>query len=458
MRIIIVGCGKVGATIVEQLSDEGHDIVVVDINSKKIEAITTAYDVMGFVGNGTSYKVLKEAGIEDTELLIAVTDSDEQNLLTCLIAKKAGNCSTIARVRDPELNEDIDFIAEELGLSMAVNPEKAAAVEIARLLRFPAAVQIDTFARDEVELLKFVIPANSQLAGRVLSEVGRIQEDVLICCVERGQDVIIPDGSFILEAGDKVSIASSSAGARDFFRRIGIESHPVKNVLIVGGGKIGVYLCQELSENGVGLKIIEQNYERCRELCEQLPGVVVIHGDGTDESVLREEGIEKADAFVSLTGIDEENIFLSMFARKCSHAKVVTKIDRISFNDVINQLHLGSMIYPKKIIADHIIRYVRAMNNASGSSEIETLHELIEGRVEAVSFNIGPKSSIIDIPLQKLKIIHEALIVCIRRENNEVIIPNGHSEIRSGDTIVVVTSKRGVNDINDILEKEEVRA
>ena len=431
MRIIIVGCGKVGATIVEQLSDEGHDIVVVDINSKKIEAITTAYDVMGFVGNGTSYKVLKDAGIEDTELLIAVTDSDEQNLLTCLIAKKAGNCSTIARVRDPELNEDIDFIAEELGLSMTVNPEKAAAVEIARLLRFPAAV---------------------------LSEVGRIQEDVLICCVERGQDVIIPDGSFILEAGDKISIASSSAGARDFFRRIGIESRPVKNVLIVGGGKIGVYLCQELSENGVGLKIIEQNYERCRELCEQLPGVVVIHGDGTDESVLREEGIEKADAFVSLTGIDEENIFLSMFARKCSHAKVVTKIDRISFNDVINQLHLGSMIYPKKITADHIIRYVRAMSNASGSSEIETLHELIEGRVEAISFNIGPKSSIIDIPLQKLKIIHEALIVCIRRENNEVIIPNGHSEIRSGDTIVVVTSKRGINDINDILEKEEIRA
>ena len=203
MRIIIVGCGKVGATIVEQLSDEGHDIVVVDINSKKIDAITTAYDVMGIVGNGTNFKVLKDAGIEDTDLLIAVTDSDEQNLLTCLIAKKAGNCSTIARVRDPELNEDIDFIAEELGLSMTVNPEKAAAVEIARLLRFPAAVQIDTFARDEVELLKFIIPANSPLAGHSLIDVGSIQDNVLICCVERGDEVVIPNGSFILEAGDK---------------------------------------------------------------------------------------------------------------------------------------------------------------------------------------------------------------------------------------------------------------
>ena len=458
MRIIIVGCGKVGATIVEQLSDEGHDIVVVDINPKKIESITTTYDVIGIVGNGTNYKVLKDAGIEDTDLLIAVTDSDEQNLLTCLIAKKAGNCSTIARVRDPELNEDIDFIAEELGLSMTVNPEKAAAVEIARLLRFPAAVQIDTFARDEIELLKFVIPANSPLAGSALSDIGRIQDDVLICCVERGEDVVIPNGSFILEAGDKISIASSSAGARDFFRRIGIDSKPVKNVLIIGGGKIGVYLCQELSENGIGLKIIEQDIERCKELCEQLPNVVVIHGDGTDESVLREEGIAKADAFVSLTGIDEENIFLSMFARKVSRAKVVTKIDRITFNDVINQLHLGSMIYPKKITADHIVRYVRAMSNASDSSEIETLHELIEGKVEACSFNIGPKSSIIDIPLQKLRIIREALIVCIRRDNNEIIIPNGQSVIREGDTIVVVTSKRGVRDINDIIEKQEPAA
>ncbi len=453
MRIIIVGCGKVGATIVEQLSDEGHDIVVVDINSKKIDAITTAYDVMGIVGNGTNFKVLKDAGIEDTDLLIAVTDSDEQNLLTCLIAKKAGNCSTIARVRDPELNEDIDFIAEELGLSMTVNPEKAAAVEIARLLRFPAAVQIDTFARDEVELLKFIIPANSPLAGHSLIDVGSIQDNVLICCVERGDEVIIPNGSFILEAGDKISIASSSAGARDFFRRIGIDVKHVKNVLIVGGGKIGVYLCQVLSEKGIALKIIEQDYKRCCELCEQLPEVTVIHGDGTDELVLREEGIADADAFVSLTGIDEENIFLSMFARKVSHAKVVTKIDRISFTDVINQLHLGSMIYPKKITADHIIRYVRAMSNAQGNSQIETLHELIEGKVEACSFNIGTESSIIDIPLQKLKIIRDALIVCIRREN-EVIIPNGQSVIRPGDTIVVVTSKLGINDISDILEKE----
>ena len=454
MRIIIVGCGKVGSAVIEQLSDEGHDIVALDLSPRIIEDLTNAHDVMGVVGNGTSYKVLKEAGIEDTDLLIAVTDSDEQNLLTCLIAKKAGNCQTIARVRDPELNEEIDFIAEELGLSMAVNPEKAAAIEIARLLRFPAAVQIDTFARGEVELMKFVIPEKSSLAGLALSDIDKaFNNETLICCVERNDEAIIPNGSFILNALDKITLVSSSKGLRAFFKKAGIDIKRVNNALIVGGSKISVYLCQELADKNINLKIIEQDKERCEELSELLPNVAIVNSDGTDKKILKQEGVDDVDAFISLTGIDEENIFLSLFASRCGNMKVVTKIDRINYDEVIKDLNLGSIIHPKNITAENIVRYVRAMNNAQGSSQIETLHEIIKGKIEACSFNIGNEEKIINIPLAKLNTKDGVLIACIRR-GKQIFIPNGQSVIKEGDTIVVVTKKMGIYNLLDILDKE----
>ena len=454
MRIIIVGCGKVGSAVIEQLSDEGHDIVALDLSPRIIEDLTNAHDVMGVVGNGTSYKVLKEAGIEDTDLLIAVTDSDEQNLLTCLIAKKAGNCQTIARVRDPELNEEIDFIAEELGLSMAVNPEKAAAIEIARLLRFPAAVQIDTFARGEVELMKFVIPEKSSLAGLALSDIDKaFNNETLICCVERDDEAIIPNGSFILNALDKITLVSSSKGLRAFFKKAGIDIKRVNNALIVGGSKISVYLCQELADKNINLKIIEQDKERCEELSELLPNVAIVNSDGTDKKILKQEGVDDVDAFISLTGIDEENIFLSLFASRCGNMKVVTKIDRINYDEVIKDLNLGSIIHPKNITAENIVRYVRAMNNAQGSSQIETLHEIIKGKIEACSFNIGNEEKIINIPLAKLNTKDGVLIACIRR-GKQIFIPNGQSVIKEGDTIVVVTKKMGIYNLLDILDKE----
>ena len=454
MRIIIVGCGKVGSAIIEQLSDEGHDIVAVDLDPRIIENLTNAYDVMGVVGNGTSYKALKEAGIEDTDLLIAVTDSDEQNLLTCLIAKKAGNCQTIARVRDPELNEEINFIAEELGLSMAVNPEKAAAIEIARLLRFPAAVQIDTFVKGEVELMKFVIPEKSSLVGLALSDIDKtFNNETLICCIEREGEAIIPNGSFVLNALDKVTLVSSSKGLRAFFKQSGIDIKRINNVLIVGGSKISVYLCQELADKHFDLKIIEQDSDRCDELSELLPNVEIVNSDGTDKKILKQEGIDNVDAFVSLTGIDEENIFLSLFASKCGKIKVVTKIDRINYDEVIKDLNLGSIIHPKNITAEHIVRYVRAMNNAQGSSQIETLHEIIKGKIEACSFNVGNEEKIINIPLAKLNTKEGVLIACIRR-GKQIFIPNGQSVIKEGDAIVVVTKKMGIYNLVDILDKE----
>ncbi|MBR3226990.1 MAG: Trk system potassium transporter TrkA [Erysipelotrichaceae bacterium] len=458
MRIVIVGCGKVGATIIEQLAGEGHDIIAIDINSRIIEDITDAYDVMGVVGNGNSYKVLKDAGIEEADLLIAVTDSDLQNLLTCLIAKKAGDCSTIARVRDPELHEEVDFLSEEMGLSMAVNPEKAAAVEIARLIRFPAAIQIDTFSRGEVELMKFIIPENSEIVGCSLNEINRrFQTNVLICCVERKQEALIPDGSFVLQAGDKVSLTSSSRELRRFFKKIGINIKHIRNVMIVGGSRLSVYLCQELADKGMDIKLIEQDYDKCIQLADQLPFVKVICGDGSDESVLKEEGIENCDAFVSLTGIDEENIFMSLFVEKYSNAKVITKADRIAFNDVIESLELGSIIRPKKITAEHIVRYVRGKSNAQGNSQIETMHELIKDKVEACGFNIGNETELINRPLQDVALKKNVLIACIRR-GKEIIIPNGQTEIKEGDDIVVVTTEMGTKNIADILRHEGTAA
>lgn len=455
MRIIIVGCGKVGSTIIKQLSAEGHDIVAIDVNPHIIEDITDTYDVMGVVGNCVNYQVLKEAGVEETDLLIAVTDSDEKNLLTCLIAKKAANCKTIARVRDPEISEEINYISSELGLSMVVNPEKAAASEIARLLRFPAAVQIDTFAKGDVELMKFVIPSDSPIVGLSLSEIdNKFNGYTLICCVERKDEAYIPNGSFVIEAGDKITLVSSNNITKDFFKSIGIDIKRVNNAMIVGGGKISVYLCQKLANKNIDLKIIEQDKARCEDLSEVLKNVTIINNDGSDESVLIEEGIDNVDAFVSLTGIDEENIFLSLFAEKRGVLKVITKVDRITYNEVINNLNLGSLIKPKNIIADNIVRYVRAINNAQGDSQIETLHELIKGKIEACSFHINGDSKIIDKPLSKLKTKKGVIIASIRRKK-EVIIPNGQSTIQKGDTIVVVTNIKGIKNVNDLLDGDD---
>ncbi len=451
MRIIIVGCGKIGMTITEQLSLEGHDIAVIDVSSDVIHDVTNNYDVMGVVGNGASYTVQMEAGIEDTDVLIAVTDSDELNLLCCLIAKKAGNCSTIARVRNPMYNNEISFIKEELGLSMTINPEYAAATEISRILRFPSAIKIDTFAKGRVELLKFIINEGSVLNNCSLIDVARkIQSDVLVCAVERKDEVIIPNGSFILREHDTISFVASPGAARDFFKKIGVETHQVKNTIIVGGGTIAFYLAKQLISAGVDVKIIEKDKERCEYLSEMIPKAVIINGDATNQDVLIEEGISHCDSFVSLTGIDEGNIFLSLFARSTGNAKIITKINRISFDDIINNFNLGSLIYPKFITAEYIVRYVRAMQNSIGSN-VETLYKLIENKVEAMEFRIKEVTRIIGVPLEDLNIKDNLLIACINR-GGKIILPNGRTQIQVHDTVIIVTTQKGLQDINDILK------
>ena len=456
MKIIVVGCGKVGSALAAQLSEEGHDVSVVDKNPQVVNEVSSNYDVMGIVGNGGSYSVQKELGVEEADLLIAASDSDELNLLCCLIAKKAGGCSTIARVRNPIYNSEIGFIRDELGLSMTVNPEYAAAMEASRLLKFPSAIKIDTFARGHVELLKFAVPANSPLDGHTLAEISAtIKGDVLVCAVEQGtgHDVTIPGGDFRLQAGDTISIVTGTHSARSFMEKVGLKSRSVANCMIIGGGTIGYYLARTLLDSHIAVTIIDKDPERCRILSEDLPEANVICGDAANQNVLLEEGIENCESFVSLTGMDEENIFLSLYARKASakDIKLVTKINRINYDDIIDEMNLGSILNPQHISAEYIVRYVRAMANSIGSN-VETLYNIIENKAEALEFLIQLGAPVIGIPLIDLPIKKGVLIACIYR-NRQIIIPNGQSTIEVDDRVIVVTTHMGFQDIRDILQE-----
>lgn len=450
MQIIIVGCGNVGTTIAQQLSKEGHNITVIDMDGHKVEAVANHYDVMGIVGNGASFSVQNEAGIEKADLMIAVTASDELNMLSCLIAKKAGDCSTIARVRNPLYNKEIAFIKEELGLSMVINPEYAAACEIARLLKFPSAIKVDTFAKGRMELLKCKINEGSILHGRPLTYLSSgLHCDVLICTVQRGEEVFIPDGNFELREKDVISVVASPKKANEFFRKIGMATNRIKSCMIIGGGETTYYLAQQLLPMGIEIKIIEQNKERCNELSELLPQALVIHGDGTDRSLLYEEGLPRIHAFVSWTSMDEENIMLSLFAKSVSKAKTITKVHRIDYDEIIENLDLGSVLYPKNITAEYILQYVRARQNSIGSN-IETLYQLIEDKVEALEFRVSKQSKIVGVPLKELRLKENLLIAGINRKRMS-ITPGGQDTIEVGDTVVVVTTNQGFHDLEDIL-------
>lgn len=451
LNIIIVGCGKVGTTLVEELSQEGHAITIVDKDYQNVQTIANMYDVMGICGNGASYSVLKEAGIEGTDLIIAVTESDELNLLCCTVAKRVGNCAAIARVRNPEYNKEIGYLRDKLGLAMIINPEYEAAVEAARILYLPSALEVNTFAHGQAELIKFKIPEGNILDGMTIKDIGQhIDTKVLICAVERNGEVYIPDGNFTLVAEDVASFVSSRKKVKEFLVTIGFNTNKVKDTMIIGGGKSTYYLAKRLIRNGISVKIIESDRTRCEELSKLLPKAIIINGDGTDEDLLKEEGIEYVESFVPLTGIDEENILLTLFARQVSGAKVITKINRINFRDVINTLDLGSVVYPKYITAEAIIAYVRA-KNASKDSNIETLYHMFDHRVEAIEFRVDDESGVTDIPFKDLHLKKNLLVSFINR-NGDIIIPSGNDCIRLGDTVMIVTTHTGFYDIQDILE------
>ena len=450
LNIIIVGCGKVGATLTEQLVKEGHDITVIDKNPKRIQEITDAFDVMGIVGNGASYSLQLEAGINDADLIIAVTNSDELNLLCCTVATQVGNCSAIARVRMPDYSKEVNYLQNKLGLAMIINPELETANEAARILYLPSALEVNPFAHNMAEIVKFKIPEGNLLDNTAIAQLGnRIDNDILICAIERNGEIFIPSGNFVMKAGDLLSFVAPIKHTKNFLKEIGFKTNKVKNTMIIGGGKVAYYLAERLLRRGVSVKIIELDKARCEELSLLLPKAIIINGDGTDQELLREEGIESCESFVPLTGIDEENILLTLYAKQVSKAKVITKINRITFSDVIDSLDLGSVLYPKYIIAEAIVAYVRAKKD-SMNRNIETLYHMFDSRVEAIEFNITEPSAVTDIPLKDLRLKKNLLVSLINR-NGKVLIPKGMDSIQVGDSVVVVTTHSGFSSITDIL-------
>ena len=450
-RIIVVGAGKVGKTITKRLTDEGHNLIVIDKSEAKLSELSDQCDCMPIAGSGASHTTLQEAGITDADLMIAVTDSDELNLLCCTIAKQFNpDISTIARVRNPDYGNEIPYLMNRLAIDRIINPEYEAAVEAARLLFLPAAISINSFAHGSAEIVKIMIPEGSIIDDKSIAYLGKnITNDLVIVGVERDGELTIPNGDFVLKSGDVISFVSSRKVCLQFLKKIGFNTKSVHNTMIIGGGKSAYYLADQLIKSGINVRIIEKSKARCEELSLLLPKALIINGDGTESEVLAEVGITTTDALVALTGIDEENIMLTLHAKQVSKAKVVTKINRITFTKVINNLNLGSVIYPKYITAETIISYVRA-KQASIGSNVETVYQFQEGQAEAVEFKVKDTPSINGIPLKDLK-LREGVIVSFIIHDGQLIIPTGTDCISEGDNVMIVTSHIGFTELTDIL-------
>lgn len=451
LKIIIVGNGKVGHTLVEQLSKEGNNITVIEKDASVIADLDSQYDIITIKGNGASYNTLKEAGVEEADLVIAVTGSDELNLLCCTIAKQFSKCAAIARVRTPDYSQETAYLRDKLGLAMIINPELESAREMARILYLPTALQVNTFAHGQAEMIKFKIPEGNVLDNTTIAELGKKSSyKILICGVERNGEVFIPSGAFCLKADDTIYFAAKRDEARKFLKAIGVFTKQVRNAMIVGGSLSSYYLANELLHTGIDVHILESSSKRCEELAVLLPEAVIINADASNQADLLSAGIKDMEAFVPLTGIDEENILLTLFAKKVSKAKVITKIGRINFSDVISDLDLGSVVYPKLITSEAIIAYARALR-ASRSSEIEILYHLFDSRAEAIEFRIKESSPVVGKALKDLSLKSNLLIAFINRRG-KIIIPSGTDTIEIGDTVMIVTTHTGLNEIRDILK------
>lgn len=451
MNIIIVGCGMVGTNLVKQLSEEDNNITVIDLDPENISSISTKYDVTGIVGNGATHRVQHEAGISNADLLISVTGSDELNLLCCLIAKKESNCHTIARVETPEYRGEAQYLKDELGLAMVINPEFVAAEEISRLLLFPSAIKIETFGKGKVELMKFVIPETCKLAGMSVKEVvSKMKCDVIICTIERDNEAYIANGDFVFKEKDIISIVASHENAIQFIKKAGFKTHSVKNVMIAGGGEIAHYLCEMLPAAGMNVKVIEKSRHRCNDLCSEFGKVPIIHADPSNTDALLEEGIKDTDAFVSNLDVDEENIMLSLSMKNSVNGKIITKITRPNFDALAVNLGLDTTVNPKTITSDMIVSYARATKNTLGSN-VETLYNFIPEKASASEFIVKENSPISGKPISQLKFKKNILIASILR-GKEVILPRGGDVIEPGDRVIIVSEFMPLHDISDILK------
>lgn len=451
MKIIVIGCGTIGKTVISHISKEGHNTIIIDKDKDVVEKLIEKYDVMGVVGNGASLEIQEEANVKNADLVIAVSSDDEINILACLVARKLGAKSTIARVRNPEYRRQSDLMKEELGLSMIVNPEEETALEIANMINLPTISKIEHFAKGLVNLVEIVIEEGNPLIGETLISMSKkINTKVLICAVERGNEVIIPSGNFKIEEGDRISFTAESVSLRSFLRELNLIKSPLKKVMIIGGGKTGYYLAKNLSKNRYKVRLIEVNKDKANDLAEKLPNVSIIYADGTKHGILLEEGIESTDAFVALTNVDEENIIVSLFANKLNIRKVITKIKRDTLLGMTDDLGIENIVMPKEVVANKIVSYVRAIANKRGSNVI-TLYRLVDNQIEALEFLAKKKEKFYNRPLKTLKIKNNCLIACIIRDG-VVIIPNGNDFIQLNDSVIVVTTHKNFDDLADAFE------
>lgn len=451
MKIIIIGDGKVGFKLAKQLSVENYDVVMIDSNEKKLRYALDRLDIACVTGDAADANVQIEADVPHADLVIACTSADECNMLSCLIARRLGARHTIARVRNPIYFKQIGLLKEDLHLSMAVNPELIVADEISRLLLFPDASKIETFVKGRVELIEFLVAGDGRIAGMSLKDMyNKLQIKLLVCAVEHHGDVLIPDGDYVISEGDRLHIAVSHGEMERFFRLLGKHRNKIKNVIICGGGRVAYYLAVQLCGMGMQIKIIERNVDRCEELCELLPKATIINGDATDHDLLIEEGIESADAFVALTGMDEENIITSLFAKSQGSAKIIAKVNEDRRASMVEDFGIDSIVSAKTATADAILSYVRARNNSQGSANVETMYQLVDDKVEALEFIIKSETRYTGIPLKDLSLKSNNLIACIARKR-QIIIPGGDDCILVGDSVIVVTMDKQIEDLEDIL-------
>mgnify|MGYP001114098960 CR=1 FL=1 len=451
MKIIIAGEGKVGALLTKQLSAEGYDLTLIDADITVLESSEGRYDVITVQGNCASMETLEQAGVKETDLLIALTNADEVNLLCCMTAHGMNPyIHTIARIRNPEYMEQVYEMRELFALSMMVTPERQAAAEIERLLKYPGFLKRDTFAKGRVEIVELRIDANHKLRNIALNDLDSIVKcKILICTVIRNGKAIAPGGNFVLQEGDRIFVTAPAATLTVLLKNLGIITHKVKRVILCGGGRVSYYLAQALLKNGIDVQIVEQDNERCVQLAKLLPQASIIHGDATKEFLLDNEGISDCDALVTLTGMDEMNIIISLYGSSCHVPQIITKLGRLENNTILDALPLGSIISPKELCCNNIVRYVRAMNQTGAALAI---HTIADGQTEALEFEVDENTLYCGIPLKRLKLKKNVLIVCITH-GSQLEIPNGDSSFREGDTMIVVTGvDRVIYQLNDIFD------
>ncbi len=451
MKIIIAGAGKIGRSVAALLAGEGHDLTLIDHNGELIADVSNELDVICVEGSATNPETLREAGAADADLLLAATEQDEVNMVCGISARHLGTQHVIARIRDPEYLSQTEFLREALGLSVIVNPERECAREISRVLRFPSAVRVDAFSKGSLEIVEHKVSPDSRLDGMQLKNLVReLGAKVLVSVVERDDEAIIPNGDFVLRAGDRLSITGTARELRRFFIAAGQYVRPVRKVMIIGGGRIAVYLTRLLLESGMDVTVVEKDRDRCDALCDLIPDAHIIWGDATRGDVLLEDGLASADAFVALTGEDGDNIVTSLYARSCGVGKIVAKVNREHFSEILENSGLDSIVTPKDVVAQQLARYVRAMNNSVGSS-METLYRLADGMVEALEFKVSCDSACVGVPLKNLKLKPNVLITALAR-GNKSIIPDGSTVIESGDHAVIVTRAGWLQNLDDIVE------